>query len=496
MKKHTKILATVGPACESVETLEAMIRAGVNVFRLNFSHGTHEYHSGILKNIHTAMQRCGLVVGVLQDISGPKVRIGKIEGLWELQTGDRITFQKEECTGLIEGPGRYRLSINRPELLEKVKTDELIYLYDGVICTRVVSVGDEVEVVVENGAKLTSKKGVNFPNTPLGIEVLTEKDREDMRWGVKHGVDFMAISFVQDAADMIKARDLINEYGGDTALFAKIEKFDAVENIDAILEASDGIMVARGDLGIEIPYYRVPAVQKELIRKANALAKPVITATQMLLSMTSSERATRAEISDVANAVLDGTDAVMLSEESAVGKFPVKAIETMFNTIRDAETIYDYHQFGRFEKRDETDMIDESTALLAHNLEAEAILAMTTSGQSARKLARYRPEKPIMAVTHHHRVAQKLTIVWGVLPTFITKATTVEKMTSEIVQHGLERNILHKEARYVLTAGDPVGVAGTTNMIRILRQKELEYFAKNMKTGKTKKEQEGAASLF
>ena len=478
MKKHTKILATVGPSCEDADALEALIRAGVNLFRLNFSHGTHEYHTQILTNIRTAIARTGLVVGILQDISGPKVRIGKIDGLWELTTGDRIVFHSDGRDGAIDGEGVYHLSINRPELLEKVKEESLIYLYDGTICTRVESVGAAVTVVVENGGKLTSKKGVNFPDTPMGIDVLTEKDILDMRWGVEHGVDFMAISFVQHASDMIRAREKVLEWGGDTSLIAKIEKFEAVEDIDAILEVSDGIMVARGDLGIEVPYYRVPLIQKSLVAKANALSKPVIIATQMLLSMTQSERATRAEISDVANAVLDGADAVMLSEESAVGKYPVKAIETMAATIMETEKEYPYFAFHRFGFNDEMDVIDESTVRLAQYLGADAILALTASGQSAQKLARYRPKKPIMAITHEPRVAQKLSLVWGVLPTFVTEAASVEEMISEVLNRGLEQSILAMQKCYILTAGDPVGVPGTTNTIRILRRNEMLYFSK------------------
>lgn len=371
----------------------------------------------------------------------------------------------------------YHLSINHPELPGKVKDGSLIYLYDGTICTRVESVGDSVTVVVENGGKLTSKKGVNFPDTPLGIDILTEKDLDDMRWGVEHGVDFMAISFVQHAVDMVRAREKIREWGGDTALIAKIEKFEAVDEIDAILDVSDGIMVARGDLGIEVPYYRVPLIQKNLVAKANAASKPVIIATQMLLSMTQSERATRAEISDVANAVLDGADAVMLSEESAVGKHPVRAIETMAATIVEAETAFPYFRFGRYGFNDEMDVIDESTVRLAQHLDADAILALTASGQSAHKLARYRPFKPIMAVTHDLHVAHRLTLVWGVLPTFVTRAVTVEKMIAEVVQRGLSEGILGTDKCYILTAGDPAGVPGTTNMIRILRQNELLHFS-------------------
>ena len=496
MKKHTKILATVGPACEDVDTLERMIRAGVNLFRLNFSHGTHRYHEQNLRRIHEAARRCGLIVGVLQDISGPKVRIGPIEGEAELSPGDRIEFVPQQLQGHFVRPHLLRVSLNRPELLSKLKTGDAVYLADGALRTVVIETGKHVVCEVKNRATLTSNKGVNFPQTSLGIDVLTEKDRSDIAWGVRHGVDFMAISFVQTAKDMCDARAEVSRHGGNQQLIAKIEKFDAVENIDAILEVSDGLMVARGDLGIEVPYYKVPTIQKRLIKKANEVSKPVITATQMLLSMTHAERATRAEISDVANAVLDGTDCVMLSEESAVGAYPVKAVETMARTIREAERIYPYHKFSQFRYFDEMDVIDESTVLLSQKISAEAILALTTSGQSAKKLSRYRPKKPIFAVMHDEKIARILTLVWGVVPAFLTRTSTVEKMLIEVVQSGLSREVLRKDAMYIVTAGDPVGVPGTTNTIRILRRDEMEHFAGATLLRRSKKMPSGSGTLF
>jgi len=496
MKKHTKILATVGPACEDVDTLERMIRAGVNLFRLNFSHGTHAYHEANLKRIHEAAGRCGLIVGVLQDISGPKVRIGDVAGTVELSPGDTIEFVAEEVIGHFVQPNVLQLSLNQPELLSKVKKGEAIFFADGSLRTKVVKTGKSVVCEVQNSGKLSSRKGVNFPQTSLGLDVLTEKDKADIAWGVKHGVDFMAISFVQTAKDMEEARAEVARHGGKPQLIAKIEKFDAVENIDAILEASDGLMVARGDLGIEVPFYQVPTIQKMLIRKANEASKPVITATQMLLSMTHAERATRAEISDVANAVLDGTDCVMLSEESAVGAYPVEAVETMTQTIRETEKIYPYHKFAQFKCFDEMDVIDESAVLLSQKIDARAILAMTASGQSAKKLSRYRPENPILAVMHDERVARMLTLVWGVMPAFLTRTSTVDKMLIEVVQSGLARGGLNLDAMYIVTAGDPVGVPGTTNTIRILRKNEMEYFASAPLKQRSKKMPSGSATLF
>lgn len=477
MQKRTKILATVGPASENIETLSAMIRAGVNVFRLNFSHGTHEYHAQVLDNIRQAMRQTGLLVGVLQDICGPKIRVGKLREEFFLESGDVLEFWFEPCEGEKIGDHRYRLSINQSGILRMLGVGDAIYLHDGNIRAKITrSEPEYVEAVIENKGKLSSNKGVNFPNTRLGIDVLTEKDRADMAWGVANGVDFMAISFVQNAQDMIEARNVVASLGGDVQLFAKIEKFDAVENIDEILCHSDGLMVARGDLGIEVPYYRVPTIQKMLIRKANEYSKPVITATQMLLSMTEKESATRAEISDVANAVLDGTDAVMLSEESAVGHNPVLVVETMVNTIQGIEEIYPFGKFEQFSHHDSTDIINESAVRLGDSLHSEGIIAMTATGGSAKKLSRYRPKMTIYAATHEERVARLLTIVWGVVPAYLVCKGRLEEMLSEVIHSGLDRKIIDKQNTYIFTAGYPIGTPGTTNVIRILRENEITFF--------------------
>lgn len=477
MKKRTKILATIGPASDSLEQIEALMRAGVNVFRLNFSHGTHEYHSLVLGRIRKAIENTGLITGILQDISGPKIRIGMLEEDFTLKTHDIVEFVREDIVGFKVKDGHYRLTINQKSILEQLHVGEYIYMYDGIIRSRVIeTTGGSVKVSIENDGVLSSKKGVNFPNTKLGIDILTTKDREDMLWGVQNSVDFMAISFVQDARDMRAARAVIEEHGGRTQIFAKIEKFDAVENIDEILQESDGLMVARGDLGIEIPYYEVPTVQKMIIKKANDASKPVITATQMLLSMTKNDTATRAEISDVANAVLDGTDAVMLSEESAVGHNPVLAVETMVNTIKATEEHYPFHQFANFKMHDTADNINESAVRLCQSLNARGILTITSSGRSAKKIARYRPNRSIYAITHDCSTAQSLTIVWGVVPAFAVNDKSLEKVMSEVMDQGLKRGVLDMQSQYILTAGDPVGVSGSTNMVRIITAHEMEYF--------------------
>ncbi|MBN2815612.1 MAG: pyruvate kinase [Campylobacterales bacterium] len=477
MKKRTKILATIGPASDSIENIISLMRAGVNVFRLNFSHGSHEYHYEVLQKIRRAEKETGLFVGVLQDISGPKIRVGKLENIFELKCDDTIEFVQEDILGTQLSSNHYRVSINQPEILKQLQVGESIYLYDGTIkCEVTATTAHSVTVHVLNDGLLSSRKGVNFPSTRLGIEILTPKDRDDMAWGVANGVDFMAISFVQSAEDMYNARKIVESLEGRVQLFAKIEKFDAVENIDAILEASDGIMVARGDLGIEVPYYKVPALQKMIISKANQASKPVITATQMLLSMTTQERATRAEISDVANAVLDGTDVVMLSEESAVGHNPRLAVETMVRAIQGAEEIYPYNKHNAFELYDETDSINAAAVKLSKDVNATGLICLTASGASVRKISRYRPQKDIYAVAHDEKVARFLTICWGVVPAFMVEKASLGKVMSQVVNEGLQRGVLDLEDSYILTAGDPIGVAGNTNMIRVLREYEMKFF--------------------
>jgi len=478
MKKRTKILATVGPSSDSIDVLVELIKAGVNVFRMNFSHGTHEYHSKVIANIREASIRSGLIVGILQDISGPKVRICELKEEVALKSGDLIAFEKSCNLGYVDSDGLLHLGLNHPEILDKVNVSEMIYLYDGKVRVEVTAVGDVVRGVVKNGATLSSKKGVNFPNTRIGIDVLTPKDREDIAWGVKNGVDFMAISFVQEAQDMQNVADLVASLGGDVQLFAKIEKFDAIENFEKILDVSDGIMVARGDLGIEMPFEKVPILQKWMIRLSNEASKPVITATQMLLSMTHSENATRAEISDVANAVLDGTDTVMLSEESAVGNDPVNVVKTMVKTIQESETIYPYNRFGRYTKYDRTDSIDAAVVRLADSLEVHGILTVTSSGQSAKKLSRYRPKMAIWGITHDTKHARQLTIVWGVVPAFSVKRDLLDQMLAEVMKIGRKNQTIKSENTYLLTAGDPVGTPGSTNLIRILTQFEMDYYEK------------------
>ncbi|CAD7287831.1 Pyruvate kinase [Campylobacter majalis] len=479
MQKRIKIVATIGPASDNIEIIKNLINAGVNVFRLNFSHGTHEYHAQNIAKIREAQAQTGVRVGILQDICGPKIRVGKIQTPFELKMGDRLDIHSEQIDGEQLSQAHYKTCINQPQIIPMLKVGEYVYLYDGKIRAKVVKTEqDMVQTVIENNGILSSNKGVNFPNTKIGIEVITQKDKLDMEFGAKHLVDYVAISFVQDANDILKAKKILNELNSKARIIAKIEKFDAVENIDSIIDVSDAIMVARGDLGIEVPYYEVPTIQKLIIKKANAKSKPVITATQMMLSMAENESATRAEISDVANAVLDGADAVMLSEESAVGINPVAVVQAMNNTIIQAQKIYPYNKFDEFEFFDETDMVASSAAALAYRIKADGIIAITGSGKSAIKIARNRANIDIFAVTHDPQIAGSLALAWGVNSVNFTlpKCDTISELLTKMIKQAVKNGIIDIEKTYLVTAGFPTGVEGSTNFMRILKKEQINHY--------------------
>ncbi|ECQ8835377.1 pyruvate kinase [Campylobacter jejuni] len=478
MLKKTKIVATVGPASEKEEILRQMIINGVNVFRLNFSHGTHEYHKKNLDTIRKVAKELHIRIGILQDISGPKIRTGELKEPFELKKGDRLDFYRETILGEKIAQNHYKISINQKSILDMLKIDEYIYLYDGSIRAKVVNIDDQkIETIIENDGFLNSNKGINFPNTKINIDVITQKDKNDLLWGIKNEVDFLAISFVQNAHDIDEVREILAQNNAKISIFAKIEKFDAVENIDEIIKSSDGIMVARGDLGIEVPYYKVPNIQKEIIQKANNASKPVITATQMLFSLAKSKTATRAEISDVANAVLDGTDVVMLSEESAVGIDPANAVDIMCQTIIETEKRYPYNKFNDFNDLDNTDKIMRSSAHLATDLNADAIFSLTSSGKSAIKIARYRPNIEIIAVGHSEKTLNSLSIVWGVNPAIlVNKSNELTELLKDSVRSSVEKGFMDEDKCYLLTAGFPTGVEGTSNLIRILNKEQIAYY--------------------
>lgn len=475
--KKTKIIATLGPASDSEECIREMIKAGVNVFRLNFSHGSHEYHKANLDKVRKISSELGENIGVLQDISGPKIRVLELPEPFLLKKGDRLDIYRHTIKANQKSDNHYEVSTNYNEILGAVRPSEAIFLCDGSIKVIVEEVGqDYLKCQVQNDGKLASNKGINFPNTKINIEVITKKDKDDLLWGVKNDVDYMAISFVQNAYDIKNAKQILAENGNKTQVFAKIEKFDAVENIDEILNASDGIMVARGDLGIEVPFYKVPSIQKSIIKKANEMGKPVITATQMLFSLANNKSATRAEISDVANAVLDGTDAVMLSEESAVGIDPVNAVSIMSATISEIEKIYPYCNFNH-DKRDMTDTIAASAVQLAKDINADALICLTSSGASVKKMARYRPDTKIITMSHCDKTLKSLSICWGLSETYIVdKASSLHELLHNCVKVGVKKGIMDKNKNYVITAGYPVGETGSTNLIRVLGREQIDYY--------------------
>lgn len=475
--KKTKIIATIGPASDNEECIRGMIKAGANVFRLNFSHGSSEYHKQTLQIIRKISKELGENIGILQDISGPKIRVKELPEPFLLQKDDRLDIYKHHINAKKLKANHYEVCTNYNEILNAVKINEMIFLCDGLIKVIVEDSNDDfLQCKVLEGGKLSSNKGINFPNTKINIDVITKKDKEDLLWGVANEVDFIAISFVQNAYDIQNAKKILEEKGSKILVFAKIEKFDAVENIDEILKVSDGIMVARGDLGIEVPFYKVPSIQKSIIKKANKIGKPVITATQMLLSLTNAKSATRAEISDVANAVLDGTDAVMLSEESAVGIDPVNAISVMAQTILEVEKIYPYFDYEH-EKCDTTDIIAASAVQLAKDIKADALICLTSSGASVKKIAKYRPDTKIITMSHSEKTLKNLSICWGLSSNYVVqKSDKLHELLKNCIKTGIEKNIIDKEKTYVITAGYPVGEIGSTNLIRLLSKEQIEYY--------------------
>jgi pyruvate kinase len=469
--RRTKIVCTIGPASESVETLEKLIEAGMNVARLNFSHGDFEEHGARIKNIREAAKNTGKTVAILLDTKGPEIRTGNFkDGQAELVQGETVYISMKEVEGTKE-----RFSITYPGLIEDVHIGSRILLDDGLIELEVVEIDNEnseLKTVALNSGLIKNKKGVNVPNVSVQLPGITEKDAKDIEFGIEQDIDFIAASFVRRPSDILEIRELLEKYHANhIQIIPKIENQEGVDNIDNILEVSDGLMVARGDLGVEIPAEDVPLVQKELIRKCNTAGKPVITATQMLDSMQRNPRPTRAEASDVANAIFDGTDAIMLSGETAAGNYPVESVRTMHNIAVKAETALNHE--GILKSRSQsvdmtiTDAISQSVTHTAMNLAASAIVTPTESGHTARMVAKYRPKAPIVAITYSKRINRQLSLVWGVHAISGGKATSTDEMLEVAIEKGLETNLLKRGDRVVITAGVPVGEAGTTNLMKV-----------------------------
>ena len=466
--RRTKIVCTIGPASEDLLTIKKLIQGGMDVARLNFSHGNLNEHTARIAKVREAGKQLGKRIAILVDTRGPEVRIKTFaEGEIELQEGEKFTLTTED----IEGDSR-KVSINYRNLPGDVHPGDRILIDDGLIELRVEKVfPGEIETVVIHGGKLSSRKSINLPGATLNIPFLSPDDKRDIEFAFEQNVDFIAASFVRSAEDIISIRRLAEENRVIIKIIAKIENYKGVENFKEILKAADGIMIARGDLGVEIPAEDVPLVQKSIIAACNRAGKPVITATQMLDSMIRNPRPTRAEASDVANAIFDGTDAVMLSGETAQGAFPVEAVETMARIALRTERALEYRKIlEHFEPAAHisvTDAISYATCRSAQELDAAAIISATQSGHTARMVSKYKPKAPIIAVTPSEKVASALSLTWGVYPLLCPPTSQTDEIFNTAVSVALEAKVIKNGDLVILTAGVPVGVPGTTNFMRI-----------------------------
>ena len=466
LTRRTKIVATIGPATESPAVLRSLIEAGATTFRLNFSHGDHQDHALRIATIRQVAHELGVHIGILQDLQGPKIRLGRFEnGPITLANGDafRLTSRPVACD-------QHMAAVTYARLADEVTQSSRILLDDGrveMVCESVDKAEQTLHCRVTVGGVLSNNKGVNFPDVQLSIRAMTDKDRQDLAFGLQQGVDWVALSFVRNPSDMLEIRELIRSQGHSTPVVAKIEKFEAIDSIDSILPLCDGVMVARGDLGVEMPAEEVPLLQKELIRKANSLGIPVITATQMLDSMVSCPRPTRAEVSDVANAILDGTDAVMLSNESAVGDFPVEAVATMARIARRIERDYPHRVLDSHMATTIPNAICQAVSSIARQLNAAAILPLTKTGSTARNVSKFRPSTPILAITSDVNVARRLQLVWGVNPLVIKEEATSNGTFHVAMELAREQGLLQEGDLVIETAGTLSGVSGSTNLVKV-----------------------------
>jgi pyruvate kinase len=480
-KKRTKIVATVGPASRDPEIMRELFLAGVNVVRLNFSHGTHAEHRAVIDDVRTVSAELGIYVAVLQDLPGPKVRTGLLGpglGSVTLREGQPFTLTTDDVAG-----SEMRVSVSYANLPRDVLAGKQIYLADGSIALRIASIaGNDVNTVVEVGGALRPKQGINYPDGSLAIESVTDRDLEHLAFGIDNDVDWVAVSFVRTAADITRVKNFIAERGKTIPVIAKIEKHEALEHIAAIIDACDGVMVARGDLGIEMPMQEVPMIQKDLIARSNRASKPVITATEMLESMIVNARPTRAEAADVANAILDGTDAVMLSGETARGAHPIEAVRAMATIAREIEDRYPFREARKRRaagsvaaraNRDDAesdigDSIAEAAARSAEVLGLDLVVTGTTTGNTARHISSFRPKARIVAITPLVEVARRLALVWGVESLVVQAYRYIETLIEIAEQRVIAEGLAAPGETVAITSGMPVG-AGGTNVLKIHR---------------------------
>ncbi|MBN3951035.1 MAG: pyruvate kinase [Nostoc sp. NMS7] len=467
--RRTKIVATIGPATSSPEMLKAIIEAGATTLRLNFSHGTHADHQRSIRLIRQTAFELNQPVAILQDLQGPKIRLGKFDnGSIVVAKGDRFTLTNRPVVGTQEIS-----CVTYDYLAEEVPVGAKILLDDGRVEMLVEEINrdkGDLHCRITVPGKLSNNKGVNFPGVYLSVKAMTDKDREDLMFGLDQGVDWVALSFVRNPQDMIEIKELISSTGKQVPVIAKIEKHEAIEQMEAILALCDGVMVARGDLGVELPAEDVPVLQKRLIATANRLGIPIITATQMLDSMVSNPRPTRAEVSDVANAILDGTDAVMLSNETAVGSFPVEAVATMARIAERMEQEEVQHlnlRSSRDARRSIPNAISQAVGQIAEQLGAAAIMTLTQTGATARNVSKFRPQTPILAVTPHVNVARQLQMVWGVKPLLVLGLPSTGQTFQAAINVAQELKLLSEGDLVVMTAGTLQGISGSTDLIKV-----------------------------
>ncbi len=463
--RKTKIVCTIGPASESYEMLEKMTKKhGMNVARLNFSHGNHEEHKKRIETIRKLNKDLYVQIAIMADLQGSAIRLGNFEQKVKLDDGQKVIVTAEEIPGTKE-----KFTIRYSRLAESVSKGSLIYIADGTIELIVDRVsGNEVFCTVIVGGEIGSNKNVNLPSVDIDLPSLSEKDMKDIMFAIENKVDFIALSFVKTAKDVLKLKDILKKHNADIDVVSKIECGQAVKNLDEIIDVSDAIMVARGDLGVQIPVEFVPTTQKTIIRKCNKAGKPVITATQMLDSMIKNPRPTRAEVTDVANAIIDGTDAVMLSGETTTGAYPLRAVEMMDKVARHVEEKLRFkHPEVREDGVDTQEAIARSVCMTAHEIDAAAIVTCTLSGHTARQISKYRPDTYIVAVTPNDDEVRKLNLCWGVRPVLIKRPET----TDDLIKYALEAvrgiRLLKKGSKVVITAGIPFNISGNTNLMKV-----------------------------
>ncbi len=470
LRRKTKIVFTMGPATESPSILDRMMRAGISVARINFSHGDEAQHIAYVRAVRTVAERLAVPVAILADLPGPRYRTGELkDGQVKLKKGSRLVLTSRAVPG-----DEHEVSLNLPDLTRDVTPGDSILLDDGAIRLKVRhATGTDVVCQVIVGGVLRPRRGIAAPGVKLSTPYDTEEIRRQIEFALDQQVDYIALSYVSRASDVSQVKAVMAEIGKTAALIAKIERREAVQNFNSILRASDGIMVARGDLGVEIPLERVPIVQKEIIRRCNRVGRPVITATQMLESMINAPRPTRAEVADVANAIWDGTDAIMLSAETSIGSYPTEAVKVMARIVKETEAALPYERIMR-EKGDDLepqtdDAIAYSAARTAHQLGARAILAFTESGSTALRVSKYRPKVPIVAITPSNMVQRKLALAWGVYSHQVSPPSHVENLFVEGSALAKRLGVAKQGDLVVITGGVPVGIKGTTNLLKVER---------------------------